>query len=238
MGEALSGGLRLSQFSIERILAAFLPDAVQTRFEDLVIPLKVTATDYYNQRLAVFEDGDLVSALAASSAIPAVFRPVRRDGVVYIDGGIFDPVPFACLKGLADIVVAVDVVGAPIETDRSRPNSLDLMFGATQLLMQSIIAGQMERCPPDILVRPAIARFRVLDFMKADQVLKESEGLKDDLKRQIEARPVRRRKQAGLIDRRWGRPSRRSHCTSFRPAIDGVAMPRHPRSCRTSLIHG
>ena len=117
-----------------------------------------------------------------------MFRPVRRNGVVYIDGGIFDPVPFTLLSGAADLVLAVDVIGAPVESPDRRPNSLDLMFGATQLMMQAIIAGRMQHCAPDILVRPSVARFRVLDFLKADQVLAESAGVKDEVKRRLSER--------------------------------------------------
>ena len=184
--EALQGGIRVSQFNIERILKAFLPDAIPDRFEELKIPLKVTATDFYGHKLAVFETGDLFSALGASAAIPAVFRPVRRDGVLLIDGGIYNPVPFDLVTGLADIVIAIDVVGAPEENAQQRPNSIDLMFGATQLLMQSIIAGKLEHIQPDILLRPPVSRFRVLDFMKVDALLSETASIKDELKRAVE----------------------------------------------------
>jgi len=184
--EALQGGIRVSQFNIERILKVFLPDAIPERFEDLKIPLKVTGTDFYGHRMAVFETGDLISGLGASAAIPAVFRPVRRDGVVYIDGGIYNPVPFDLVTGLADIVIAIDVVGAPEEGERSRLTSIDLMFGATQLMMQSIIAGKLEHMQPDILLRPAVSRFRVLDFMKVESVLAETASIKDELKRAVE----------------------------------------------------
>lgn len=37
----------------------------------------------------------------------------------------------------ADIIIGVDVLGAPEEADRKQPTSVDLMFGATQLMMQS-----------------------------------------------------------------------------------------------------
>ena len=60
------------------------------------------------------------------------------------------------------------------------------MFGATQLMMQSIIAGKLEHSQPDILIRPPVSRFRVLDFMKVDAVLAETAGIKDELKRAVE----------------------------------------------------
>ena len=146
----------------------------------------MTATDYYGHRLAVFDDGDLHSALAASAAIPAVFRPVRRDGMLLIDGGIYNPVPFDLLEGEADIIIAIDVVGAPSEVERRQPNSIDLMFGATQLMMQSIIASKLMQCQPDILLRPPVSKFRVLDFLKIDAAAGRDRRIKDELKRQIE----------------------------------------------------
>ena len=85
--------------SIVNVASIFLPAAraMPATFADLKIPLRVTATDYYGHSLAVFDSGDLPSALAASAAIPAVFRPVQRDGKLLVDGGIYNPVPFDLL---------------------------------------------------------------------------------------------------------------------------------------------
>jgi NTE family protein len=186
IAEAMQGGIRVSQFNIERILKAFLPDAIPETFAELKIPLKVTATDYFGHKLAVFEDGDLHSALAASAAIPAVFRPVTRDGRVLIDGGIYNPVPFDLIEKAADIIIAIDVVGAPSEAERRHPTTVDLMFGATQLMMQSITAHKLKQCRPDILIRPPVSKYRVLDFMKIDTLMAETEEIKDELKREVE----------------------------------------------------
>jgi NTE family protein len=183
----MMGGLRVSQFSIERILHAFLPHQVPMTFEELGVPLQVTGTDYYGHRATVFSRGDLRSALAASAAIPAVFAPVVRDKRTYIDGGIYNPVPFDLLHGKADIVIAVDVVGAPQEMEGRRPTSIDLMFGATQLMMQSIIANTLHKCQPDILLRPPVSKYRVLDFLKIDTLMAETAGVKDQLKRAVDA---------------------------------------------------
>ena len=187
MAEALAGGLRFSQFSIERILDAFLPPDIPKDFEDLGIPLQVTATDYYGHHLAVLDTGDLRSAIAASAAIPAVFRPVVRDGRLLIDGGIYNPVPFDLLHAKADIVIGIDVVGAPQDDGRNRPNSIELMFGATQLLMQSITAAKLKMTHPDILLRPPVSNFRALDFLKIDAVLAQTASIKEETKRAVDA---------------------------------------------------
>lgn len=186
-GEMMAGGLHVSQFNIERTLKAFLPEGIPNRFGDLRIPLRVTATDYFGHELAVFDEGDLLSALAASAAIPAVFQPVRRGGRLLIDGGIYNPVPFDLIEDEADIIIAIDVVGAPSEVSGRRPSSIELMFGASQLMMQSIIATKLRTKHPHVLLRPPVSRFRALDFLKVDAVLAETVAIKDETKRAIEA---------------------------------------------------
>ena len=189
--EMVAGGIRIGQFNVERILRAFLPAAIPDRFEGLQIPLLVTATDFYRHGETVLESGDLYQALAASAAIPALFRPVVHDGRILVDGGISNPVPFDLLEGKADIVVAIDVVGAPVGEPHGRPNALDLMFGASQIMMQSIITLKLQRARPQILLRPPVSHFRVLDFLKVDRVMAETESIKDELKRAVEAAIVR-----------------------------------------------
>jgi NTE family protein len=183
----LEGGIRLGQFNIERILKAFLPPEIPDDFARLDIPLKVTATDFFGHDLAVLESGDLYSALAASAAIPAVFRPVRRDGRLFVDGGIYNPVPFDLICNAADIVIAIDVVGAPVENGNKRLSAVELAFGASQLMMQSIIAMKLQQMRPAVFLRPPVSGFRVLDFLKIESVLSATVAIKDELKQAIDA---------------------------------------------------
>ena len=192
MKAAMSGGFRMGQFNLERILKAFLPEAIPHDFADLQIPLKVSATDYYGQSEKLIETGDVLKALAASAALPAIFMPVMVDGRVMIDGGIFNPVPYEHLEGLSDIVIGIDVVGGPEGDGTHVPNRLDSLFGASQLMMQSNIAIRLKVKAPDIFLRPAVNRFRVLDFLKARQVLDAATGIREDLKRALSVEIERR----------------------------------------------
>ncbi len=184
--EAVSGGLGFGQFNIERVLDAFLPDAIPKDFVDLSIPLTVIATDYYGQSEHLCTSGNLRQAIAASAALPAIFRPVRIDGRVMIDGGIYNPVPFDHLHGKADIVIGVDVVGGPEGDGKTLPSRIDSLFGSTQLMMQSIIAMKLKAHPPHIFLRPEVNRFRVMDFLRAQEVLDATASVGDDLKRALE----------------------------------------------------
>lgn len=187
MRAAMAGGWRLGQFNIERIVNAFLPSQVPATFQELQIPTKVILTDYFDHCEFVCESGDLRNAIAASAAIPAVFKPVERDGRIYVDGGIYNPVPFDHLAGLADIVIGIDVVGLPAGSLGEKLTTVDLMFGASQLMMQSIIEMRRKAAPPDIFLRPEVHQFRVLDFLKAREIIDASAGIGDQLKRDLDA---------------------------------------------------
>lgn len=182
------GGFRIGHFDLERILKAFLPSAIPTDFSAVKIPLQVMVTDYYGQAGLAVTEGDLIQALAASAAIPALFMPVRLGGRVMIDGGIFNPVPYEALAGLADIVIGVDVVGGPGGDGTHAPSRIDSLFGATQLMMQAQITLKLKIGSPDIFLRPAVGGFGVLDFLKAREIIKATAGVKEELKRALDAR--------------------------------------------------
>ncbi len=182
------GGFRLGQFNLPRLLRAFLPSQIPESFAELRLPLTVIATDYYGQCEMVRSEGDLREALSASAAIPALFAPVSVGGRLMIDGGIFNPVPYDHLVGKTDIMVAIDVIGAPEGNGSSMPNRIDSLFGASQLMMQSHMALKMKICQPDIYIRPEVNSYRVLDFFKAREILEICDRLKDPLKRDLAAR--------------------------------------------------
>lgn len=195
------GGLRLGQLNAERVVAAFLPPRVPRRFEDLAVPLTVIATNFFEGVECELTTGDLASAIGASAAIPAVFRPVRREGVVLIDGGISNPLPFDVAARGTDFVVACDVTGGPVASGAMLlPTPVEAMFGASQLMMQAIIRAKLACVKPDILIQPAVSGYKVLDFLRARIIVEETASVREETKRAIEA---------AFIAHHWalGRPS-------------------------------
>lgn len=185
LGDLLSGGL-VGQVDPEKILAAFVGEAIRPRFEDLSVPLTVVATDYYGGGAMLLRDGDLRRAVAASMAIPAVFRPVVIDGRVLVDGGIVDPVPVGALPVEVDLIVAVDIAAYPEPADgKASPGALEAMFGASQLMMEQIAAARFARHPPDVLIRPPVGNVRILDFLEAPRILAAAEPAREEAKRRI-----------------------------------------------------
>lgn len=181
------GALTIGQFDAERMVEVFLPDWVPTDFEDLDIPLTVVATDYYAGEEAILRHGKLVPAVAASIAIPVLFRPVSVDGRIMVDGGIVNPLPFDCVTGKCDLVIAVDMNSGPTRTRSRGPSSTEAIFGSAQIFMRAITAQKLKGGDaPDILVRPDTGDFKALDFMRAKAILAAAEPVKDDVKRALE----------------------------------------------------
>ena len=180
------GGFRIGQLNARRVIMAFMPQDVPLTFEELPIPLGVMATDFYARAECELDSGDLRSAVAASAAIPAVFRPVRRDGRLLVDGGIYNPLPFDRLKGVADFTIAVDVNGGPEGDGTRMPTPIQAVIGASQLTMQSIIDIKAKISPPDLMLRPAVSSYGVLDFLRSREILSATESIRDEAKRAIE----------------------------------------------------
>jgi NTE family protein len=185
--DLLRGRLLAAQFDPELILSTFVPgfDDLPETFEELAIPLRIVATDFYGWTETVLEDGPLRPAVAASIAIPSLFRPVVVHGRVQIDGGCYNPLPFD-LVGETELVVACDVAGGPQGEPNRCPGLLETIVGAAQLSMQAIVAEKLKWQQPDILVRPEINGVFVLDFLKTEAILAMNEPFKDDLKRRLD----------------------------------------------------
>ena len=171
----------------EKFCEQFLPEKVPHDFGELEIPLIIIATDLYRREQAVFSSGALKPALAASIALPAVMRPVVLADRILIDGGATNPLPFEELRGRADVVVAVDISGAPTDQRRDIPNPLECMLATVLVMANAITSEKVKRGAPDLIVRPNVGAFRALDFLQASAILRASEPVKAELKEKLAA---------------------------------------------------
>lgn len=91
------------------------------RIEDARMPYTAVAVDLVTQREVWFTSGPMVPAMRASMAIPTVFTPLARDGMVLADGGLLNPVPVAPLASVhADAIIAVNLSGPSQTTAYAR----------------------------------------------------------------------------------------------------------------------
>lgn len=129
--------------------------------EKMRVALGIVATDLDSGKPILFQRGDPGIAVRASSAVPAVFRPVAIGGREYVDGGLVSPVPvrFARQMG-ADLVIAVDISERPEGADTG--DVLGLLLQTFTIMGRSIT--QFELRDADIALRPRLAGVTSVDF--------------------------------------------------------------------------
>ncbi|RLB42740.1 MAG: hypothetical protein DRH12_04875 [Deltaproteobacteria bacterium] len=73
------------------------------RIEQCSFPLAVVATNLTLMKEEVFTTGDIVSAIAASGAVPGLFKPVYINGCFFVDGGVINKAPVEALSKLTKV---------------------------------------------------------------------------------------------------------------------------------------
>ncbi|HTG98448.1 MAG TPA: patatin-like phospholipase RssA [Burkholderiales bacterium] len=93
-----------------RLFTLFRTILANRNIDELPIPYGVVATELNSGRELWLRHGDMLEAVRASCAMPGLFTPVVRDGMVLVDGGLVNPVPVSMCRALgAELVVAVDL---------------------------------------------------------------------------------------------------------------------------------
>jgi len=161
------------------------------RFEDLNLPLRVTAVDVQEGRLVTLWDGDLIDALRATSAIPGIFSPVEIDGRVLVDGGLLSNVPVEEMRTMTHSpVVAVDVTVPPnrkivFEDNRTFWQKLKepIQSGKRHIWAELLIKAydipaavlndiHLAGHRPEVLIRPRLdSDLKVEDFKRLDEAV-------------------------------------------------------------------
>jgi NTE family protein len=169
-----------------RFSDAFIADLTPQNFSDLQIPLTLMATDLHARTPVVFTKGLLKPAVAASMAVPGLVRPIEIDGRVLVDGGAVDPLPFGVLRGKADVILAVDVSGG-IADGQGVPDPWESLFATISVMSHTIVTEKLKSGAPDLVVRPNVGIFRMLDFFQASAILRAAEGAKAEVKERLGA---------------------------------------------------
>ena len=143
-------------------LAKYVRDHTGARsIEQMRTPLGIVATDLDSGQAILFQVGDPGVAVRASSAVPAVFQPVRIGTHEYVDGGLVSPVPvrFARQMG-AELVIAVDISAAPDGNATGDP--MRMLLQTFAIMGRSI--NSFELRDADVVLRPKLPGVSGADF--------------------------------------------------------------------------
>ena len=200
--------LELTDFSLSlnhivkgtRIIKAIMEFVPDVLIEDLPIPYCAVATDWVSGREVVIDKGSLFEAIRASISLPSFYEPVRRDGMILIDGGVVNPIPMNRVqRHEGDLLVGVDVSGHDYKAQWEKMNKLaerqkhdkslkaklldmiipdNIEFNYYTLLSRtsSIIIRQnsllmAQLTKPDILIDIQMSRYGSFDYDKSERLI-------------------------------------------------------------------
>lgn len=200
--------LELTDFSLSlnhivkgsRIIEAIMEFVPDVPIEDLPIPYCAVATDLKTGHEVVFNKGSLFHAIRASISLPSFYEPVRRDGMILIDGGVTNPIPLnRVVRQEGDILVGIDVSGHDYKAQweiqqeliekrkRSKslsqqilnkliPDNLEFNYYTMLSRVSSLMIRQnsilmTQLMKPDVLVDIQMSRYGGFDYDKSEKII-------------------------------------------------------------------
>jgi NTE family protein len=151
-------------------MVAFLARTLKVKtFEELCIPLGITATDFNTGEGVVFHSGAIIDPVRASCAYPGMFLPVEIRGRYLVDGMLSHPVPTRPLREMgADRVLAVHLKGT--WANGGAPRHLFDVIGQSFAIAQDAMSS-VWRSAADLVVEPDVAGFGYDDFKRAADLI-------------------------------------------------------------------
>jgi NTE family protein len=162
-------------FASNERMIKFLSSILKVKtFEELEIPLAVTATDFSTGAGVVFHSGPLVDPVRASCAYPGMFLPVKIRGRLLVDGMLAHAVPTIPLREMgARHVLAVHLRGNWANNDVG-PRHLFDVIGQCFAIAQEMNCG-VWRAAADLVIDPDVNGFKYDDFERSAELIRSGE---------------------------------------------------------------
>jgi NTE family protein len=144
-------------------------------FEELKIPLAVSATDFRTGEPVVFTSGQLADPLRASCAYPGMFLPVEVEGRSLVDGMLGYAVPTTPLRAMG----ADCVVGIYLSTSWPEGRAPRHLF---EVIGQCFSIAQANSCEvwkkdADLVLQPNVCGFEYDCFDRAAELIANGEAV-------------------------------------------------------------
>lgn len=156
------------------------------KFEELKIPLKIIACDFWSRKEYLFDKGDILPAIRASISIPGIFAPVVINNTVLIDGGIINPVPMNVIRKDCDILIAIDVTGTNQPPHKNpKPSIFESVTISFQIMESAFVENQIVNYKPEIYIKPKLVNIQIFDFHKNRKIIESVQENIEEFKKQL-----------------------------------------------------
>ena len=140
------------------------PDSID--FNHLPIPYRAVACDINTGKTAVLASGSLSMSMRASMAIPGAFKPVRRDSLLMLDGGLVNNLPVDVARAMgADYVIAIDLTQN--KHPDFEPKSIRKSMPKVTKWLRSrpdFVNYNRNRAQADVYINPTLKGYNVMSF--------------------------------------------------------------------------
>jgi NTE family protein len=159
----------VSPYAMDIGLIEFMAQAVAAAgydFDSLYVPFRCVAADVAAKEAVVFRDGDLCKAVRASFTYPLYMKPIKVNGKLLFDGGIYNNFP-------SDVVVQDFrpdiIIGSVVASELTAPEQDDLESQLKSLIMHRTDYTDVGDC--GIVILPKIPNVPVMDFTRNGQLI-------------------------------------------------------------------
>ena len=185
-------------------LSAILSELIgECSFDELRIPLGLTAADLTSGLPVIIKTGRLLDAVLATSAVPGIFPAQNFDGHILVDGGVTNPIPVAEARALYPSAPVIAVILSPPlgwqSSEQTDPTenlpplltNLPLVYRlagklrlaqAINIFMHSIDLGgsmmldmQLRLEKPEVIIRPQLGQIGITDRVDIAELIKLGE---------------------------------------------------------------
>lgn len=155
-------------FSNDNVGAFIKEHFGEVKLEDAHITLGIVATDLASGQRVLLKEGDAIEAVMASTCIPGIFIPIKKDDMLLVDGGLVENVPLNALREMgAENAIIVDL---------NAQNEYHAPENFVEILMNT--ANYFIQCPnnihtrqEDIVITPDLSHFNAVKTSQIEALI-------------------------------------------------------------------
>jgi NTE family protein len=164
----------------------------QRTFDELQIPLAITALDLKSKKEIILKRGRVTDAVLATISMPGVFPPQEYGDYLLVDGGLVDPVPVAAARSffpyLPVVAVALDDPAHVAGVSFTPPNFLlpspllrtiarlrvaqafSIFLESMDISSGFLTEFRLQLDQPDVIVRPHVGDLELLENINVPEI--------------------------------------------------------------------